>query len=58
MRSIRAQYDGYNRQFILIDQDAARELKDGETYLIADFFTQEFLQSEELELLEADQFPS
>ena len=58
MRSVRAQYDAYNRQFHLLDQEVARELKDGETYLIADFFTQDFLEAEDLELLDDDQFAS
>ena len=58
MRSVRAQYDAYNRQFHLLDQEVARELKDGETYLIADFFTLDFLEPEDLELLDGDQFAS
>ena len=34
---IKVQYDAYNRQFKLIDQQCARILEDGETYmLIAD----------------------
>jgi hypothetical protein len=34
---IKVQYDAYNRQFKLLDREAARKLEDGETYvLIAD----------------------
>jgi hypothetical protein len=34
---IKVQYDGYNRQFKLIDRELAHVLDDGETYmLIAD----------------------
>jgi hypothetical protein len=34
---IKVQYDAYNRQFKLLDQESARKLEDGETYvLIAD----------------------
>jgi hypothetical protein len=34
---IKVQYDGYNRQFKLIDRELAHVLEDGETYmLIAD----------------------
>lgn len=36
MRFLRVEYDAYNRQFKLLDQEMARELHDGETYLIAD----------------------
>jgi hypothetical protein len=58
MRSVRAQYDAYNRRFQLMDQEVARDLKDGQMYLIADFFTLDCLPAEDLELLDADQFPS
>ena len=34
MTLIRVEYDAYNRQFKLLDQELARSLEDGETYLL------------------------
>jgi hypothetical protein len=31
---IKVQYDGYNRQFKLVDRDLAHLLEDGETYVL------------------------
>jgi hypothetical protein len=36
MTTIRVQYDGYNRQFTLLDRPTAG-LHDGDTYVIMDF---------------------
>ena len=53
MRCVRVQYDAYNRHFNLIDRELAADLEDGNTYLLADLSTQDFLPANELEL-EAD----
>ena len=50
MRCVKVQYDGYNRQFTLIDRELARELEDGGTYLIADFSAQDFLPVNDMDL--------
>ena len=52
MTLIRIQYDAYNRQFKLLDQEIARLLEDGETYLITDFSTRDFEVAETLEALD------
>lgn len=57
MRYVKVQYDGYNRQFKLMDGGSAGELEDGGTYLIADF-SQDFLLPEQLDLLEANHIPA
>ena len=57
MRFVRVQYDGYNRQFKLMDGSCAGDLEDGGTYVIADCPTQDFLAAGELELLEANHIP-
>jgi len=31
---IKVRYDGYNRQFTLIDRELAHTLEDGETYVV------------------------
>ena len=49
MRFVRVQYDAYNRQFNLADNDLARELEDGGTCLIADSSLEEFLAFEQPE---------
>lgn len=36
MRFVHVEYDAYNRQFKLLDQSFAHDLKDGDTYLITD----------------------
>lgn len=36
MRYIHVEYDAYNRRFKLLDQNFAHDLKDGDTYLIAE----------------------
>ena len=41
MKTIRVQYDAYNRQFKLLDPPAAT-LHDGETYLILDTLSNDF----------------
>ena len=58
MRFVRVQYDAYNRQFKLQDQNMARDLEDGAAYMIADFSTDDFMPTEQLDLLEANHFPA
>ena len=44
MLLVRVQYDGYNRQFKLLDRDLVGKLEDGASYLlIADISTQEIV---------------
>ena len=50
MLLVRVQYDGYNRQFKLIDRDLVGKLEDGASYLlIADISTQEIVSPEAVE---------
>ena len=46
MTLIKVQYDGYNRQFKLLDRDLVGQLEDGTTYLvIADVSTRDVVSS-------------
>jgi hypothetical protein len=48
---IKVQYDAYNRQFKLLDQQLVRALEDGETYvLIADVSLQDLKPASEAEI--------
>ena len=49
MKIIPLQYDAYYRHFKLVDQDDAKSLSDGGTYLLIDF------SSREIELTELDE---
>ena len=50
MLLVRVQYDGYNRQFKLLDRDLVGKLEDGASYLlIADISTQEIISGQALE---------
>ena len=58
MRFVRVQYDAYNRQFMLADREAASQMEDGATYLIADLSPCDFLPADELDLIEANHAPA
>lgn len=58
MRFLRVQYDGYNRQFKLMDRGLSSEIQDGRTYLIADLSLTDFMSMDELDVLEADHTPA
>ncbi len=58
MQFIRVEYDAYNRQFKLKDQNLAHDLEDGAAYMIADFSTEDFMPAEQLDLIEANHIPA
>jgi hypothetical protein len=58
MRFVKVQYDGYNRQFTMMNTELASQLDDGGLYLVADFSNEDFLSPADLDELEADQEPS
>jgi len=48
---IKDQWDAYNRQFKLLDQELARTLEDGETYmLIADVSVRDLESKQDMEI--------
>lgn len=50
MLLVRVQYDGYNRQFKLLDRDLVGKLEDGASYLlIADISTEDVISAQNLE---------
>jgi hypothetical protein len=54
MRFVKVQYDGYNRQFTVMDRELASHLDDGGLYLVADFSNEDFLSPAEFDAIEAD----
>ena len=50
MLLVRVQFDGYNRQFKLLDRDLVGKLEDGASYLlIADISTEDVISAQNLE---------
>jgi hypothetical protein len=58
MRFVKVQYDGYNRQFTVMDRELASQLDDGSLYLVADFSNEDFLSPADVDTIEANQRPS